>query len=245
MRQVKSMRVLYLHGWHSVPGGIKPQSLESRGLEVIQPALDDDDWDLALRQATDAWKQSQPDLLVGSSRGGSIALHLPAPNLPRVLLCPGWRRFGGFAVLPERSLILHSQKDDVVPFDDSVELLQRSGRAREQLLEVGSDHRLGDPQSLDTLHWACRVLLEDGWREVVAGDPLQPSKDANGLCQSEGDYICQHCGEQIVTVIDVSQGGHQQYVEDCPVCCVPNLLRVAIDSDGTVHVEAELEQDLR
>jgi hypothetical protein len=34
-------------------------------------------------------------------------------------------------------------------------------------------------------------------------------------------------------------------VEDCPVCCVPNLLRVAIDSDGTVHVEAELEQDLR
>ena len=38
------MKVLFLHGWHSTPGGVKPSHLTRHGHEVINPALDDDDW---------------------------------------------------------------------------------------------------------------------------------------------------------------------------------------------------------
>ena len=41
--------------------------------------------------------------------------------------------------------------------------------------------------------------------------------------------------------VDLSAGEEQEYVEDCPVCCRPNRLRVAIDARGRVRVEAEAE----
>jgi hypothetical protein len=37
------MKILFLHGWHSVPGGVKPTHLARHGHEVINPALPDDD----------------------------------------------------------------------------------------------------------------------------------------------------------------------------------------------------------
>lgn len=57
----------------------------------------------------------------------------------------------------------------------------------------------------------------------------------------EGNYICGACGEEIVVPIDVSQGERQEYVEDCPVCCRPNVIRVEIDDDGEASVWSELE----
>jgi len=33
------MRILFLHGWHSTPGGIKPTYLSDHGYEVLNPAL--------------------------------------------------------------------------------------------------------------------------------------------------------------------------------------------------------------
>ena len=43
----------------------------------------------------------------------------------------------------------------------------------------------------------------------------------------EASYICDSCGEEIVVPIDHSEGSHQQYVEDCPVCCCPNVIPVS------------------
>jgi len=45
----------------------------------------------------------------------------------------------------------------------------------------------------------------------------------------EGAYTCPTCGETIVVPVDLSQGGDQQYVEDCPVCCNPNVVHVEYD----------------
>jgi hypothetical protein len=59
--------------------------------------------------------------------------------------------------------------------------------------------------------------------------------------QDEAAYLCDSCGEEIVTAIDLAAGSHQQYVEDCPVCCHPNLLTVEIDESGEVRVSSESE----
>lgn len=59
----------------------------------------------------------------------------------------------------------------------------------------------------------------------------------------EATYCCDSCGEEIVVPIDVSAGGHQQYVEDCPVCCRPHVLHVELDADGEPQLRVEPEQD--
>lgn len=57
----------------------------------------------------------------------------------------------------------------------------------------------------------------------------------------EASYICDSCGEEIVVPIDLSAGEEQQYVEDCPVCCCPNVIHVELDADGGMRVWAERE----
>lgn len=47
----------------------------------------------------------------------------------------------------------------------------------------------------------------------------------------EAEYTCGHCGETIVVPVDLSGGERQDYVEDCPVCCSPNLLHLRLEGD--------------
>jgi len=55
-------------------------------------------------------------------------------------------------------------------------------------------------------------------------------------------YTCAGCGEWNETTVDESAGSRQRYVEDCQVCCKPNLLRVSWDGGaGEFVIEAELE----
>jgi hypothetical protein len=53
--------------------------------------------------------------------------------------------------------------------------------------------------------------------------------------KDEATYVCDSCGEEIVLSIDLSAGSAQESVEDCPVCCRPNVIHVEID-DGDVRV---------
>lgn len=57
----------------------------------------------------------------------------------------------------------------------------------------------------------------------------------------EFSYVCDSCGEEIVVPLDVSAGERQEYVEDCPVCCRPNVIVVEVDDDGEVQVSAARE----
>ena len=59
--------------------------------------------------------------------------------------------------------------------------------------------------------------------------------------QDEVSYVCGACGEEIVVPIDLSAGAEQDYVEDCPVCCRPNVIHLTVDSQGRVNVSSELE----
>lgn len=58
----------------------------------------------------------------------------------------------------------------------------------------------------------------------------------------EAAYICDSCGEEIVIPLDLAGGRSQQYVEDCPVCCNPNVIHVDWFDDEP-RVWASPEQD--
>ena len=68
-----------------------------------------------------------------------------------------------------------------------------------------------------------------------SGRKVRPS------AEPEAVYVCDSCGEEIVVPVDISAGAHQDYVEDCPVCCHPMSLHIDIDQDGEAHVEGEHE----
>jgi len=57
----------------------------------------------------------------------------------------------------------------------------------------------------------------------------------------EASYCCSQCGEEIVVPVDFSAGSEQTYVEDCPVCCHPQVLHVDIGPNGAVVVRGEAE----
>ena len=57
----------------------------------------------------------------------------------------------------------------------------------------------------------------------------------------EASYVCSACGEEIVISIDASAGASQRYVEDCPVCCRPNVIHLELDDDGGARAWAEAE----
>ena len=71
-------------------------------------------------------------------------------------------------------------------------------------------------------------------------DVEEPEHDGLELAE-EASYVCGSCGEEIVVPLDPSAGESQSYVEDCPVCCVPNEITVEYDEDGSARVSSRLE----
>ena len=66
------------------------------------------------------------------------------------------------------------------------------------------------------------------------GAEMQPA-------EMDAHYICDSCGEEIVVPVDVTEGLHQDYVEDCPVCCNPMVIHVDIAEDGQLFIKSEHE----
>ncbi len=54
-------------------------------------------------------------------------------------------------------------------------------------------------------------------------------------------YLCAWCGEPGELVVDLSGGRRQRLVEDCWVCCRPNLLDLSVGADGGATVSAGRE----
>ena len=53
---------------------------------------------------------------------------------------------------------------------------------------------------------------------------------------------CPYCGEEIALVVDGSVE-HQQYVEDCSVCCRPILVTVTAEDGEVTGVDVRGEND--
>lgn len=157
----ESGRVLFLHGMSS-DGGRKTAHIRSLGFDVLTPRLSDWSFHSAVRTARAACDEFGPDVIVGASRGGAVAMALARSDVPLVLLAPAWR-FCGVPprIVAPQAVVIHSPSDRWVRFDDSRELCQRNPQVR--LIAAGHGHRLNDP--------AARAALTD----VL--DDLFPAKE--------------------------------------------------------------------
>jgi len=61
------------------------------------------------------------------------------------------------------------------------------------------------------------------------------------MYDDSASFACAFCGELNETDVDVSAGKRQAYVEDCQVCCRPNLLHLRFDEENRAQLDAEPE----
>ena len=152
-------KVLFLHGLESKPGGTKPTFLKSKGFKVFNPSLPKSSFEESIKIAQKAVDEEQPDVIVGSSRGGAVALCLNLQGAGMVLVAPAWKRFdhSSNASVKSKCMILHSEADDIVDICDSRQLAKENSL---DLIVVGHDHRMSDPDALegilDAVNWVCR-----------------------------------------------------------------------------------------
>ena len=179
------MKILFLHGWQSVVGGVKPTYLAAQGHEVINPKLPDEDFAEAVRIAQVAFDLHQPQVIVGSSRGGAVAMNLRSRDARLVLLCPAWRKWGTAQTVRADTVILHSRADEVIPFTDSEALAAGSGA---RLIEVGSDHRLADPEPLASMLEACEAVAPKFWG-IDFGAPKRAGDQAKKIIALEAIQV--------------------------------------------------------
>jgi hypothetical protein len=175
-RRLATVKILYLHGIHGGPGAKverlrrMPEATEVRAptlhdLESLR-RLDQNGFSAIVGRAQAAFDDCRPDLIVGSSFGGMVALQLHASSERLLLLSPFWRRsvralvatlpfirrvtnveFGCKFVwtlaaprpLPAETIILHCPLDRTIPIAHSRELLAVSGLPPGNLVPVAYD----------------------------------------------------------------------------------------------------------
>jgi predicted esterase YcpF (UPF0227 family) len=141
------MRIVYLHGRMSSPNAAKCKFLRENGHEVFAPKLISHNWEQSVVAAREMLEKVKPDLVIGSSRGGAVAMATNT-TVPMVLICPAWGKYAPWSACRGNSTILHAKKDRIVKFADSEILSNATGA---DLIEVGTNHRMNDDEAMKTL----------------------------------------------------------------------------------------------
>jgi predicted esterase YcpF (UPF0227 family) len=165
------LRVLFIHGQEGSPQGSKARALAA-AFETTTPAMDTSNFEACVAQQAEAARRFRPDVVVGSSFGGAIAVALlqrEAWSGPTLLLAQAAQRLGVRGRLPlgERVWLVHARGDDVVPIADSRRLARSGTPGYVKLIEVDDDHALHEfvasGQLVETVEslWAARDELPD------------------------------------------------------------------------------------
>ncbi len=209
-------RILYLHGSSAGPFGSKTDLLERHGhLIVGRPRLPYprhprrswrwlaayfcQDWFRdAVQAAQECYDACLPDVIVGSSMGGAVAMNLDSGDTPQVLVAPAWRawwvlRFGQVRRVKPATVIVHGDRDRTVFPRASRRLLANSRPAEKDAglvaaVEDGLRERLGgqDPYRLEG-----RLVLVCGEDHRCNGDAalralLAAVEELAGLARPSG-----------------------------------------------------------
>ena len=148
-------KVLFLHGLESKPGGTKAKHLEKAGHTVYNPGLPKYSFEESVAIAQGVVDREMPDVIVGSSRGGAVAMCLNPGYAKTVLLAPAWSHFRQTAhsEVAKDTMILHSDKDKTVLIEDSYHLAETYGAT---VIQVGDCHRMNDESALEALEDAVK-----------------------------------------------------------------------------------------
>lgn len=65
----------------------------------------------------------------------------------------------------------------------------------------------------------------------------------DGVADLETVVSCPYCGEAVEISLDPGSGSHQEYIEDCSVCCRPWQVTVTYHHDGTADVFVNASDD--
>jgi hypothetical protein len=73
----------------------------------------------SVHAAQEAYDRCRPDVIVGTSMGGAVALHLRSGDTPQVLIAPAWRawallRVGRARRVKPATVVLHGGRDRVI-----------------------------------------------------------------------------------------------------------------------------------
>jgi hypothetical protein len=164
---VSTPRVLFIHGQESGPQGTKAQLLAER-FTASTPQMDTRDFEACVARQAEAIRRFRPDVLVGSSFGGAVAVALLQRGLwrgPTLLLAQAAEQLGLRPELPTgvRVWIVHGTRDDVVPVAASGVLAQSGSPGFVRLVEVDDDHRLSASVADGRLvEWVRELARESG-----------------------------------------------------------------------------------
>lgn len=140
------LRVQFAHGLESSARGTKARILAEH-FDAVTPEMDTADFEACVAVHAAALRSFRPDVLVGSSFGGAVAVELLSRGLwrgPTLLLaqaavrrCPDARLPGSVPVW-----LVHGLRDSIVAPEDSRRLVETAPSASVRLIEVDDDHRL-------------------------------------------------------------------------------------------------------
>jgi predicted esterase len=140
------LRVQFAHGLESSPQGAKAR-LFAEHFIAETPAMNTGDFGSCVEVHAAALARFEPDVLVGSSFGGAVAVALLERGLwrgPTLLLAQAAEHYRPGVRLPEgvRVLLVHARQDTVVSLEDSRRLAQTGTPALVELIERDDDHAL-------------------------------------------------------------------------------------------------------
>jgi predicted esterase len=140
------LRVQFIHGLEGSPQGAKARFLAEH-FEACTLAMDTRDFAGCVDAQARALAETGPDVVVGSSFGGAVAVELLARGAwrgPTLLLAQAALKLGRTRVLPVGVpvILVHGLRDDVVAIDDSRALAATGSARLVKLIEVDDDHRL-------------------------------------------------------------------------------------------------------
>jgi len=147
---LRKLRIQFAHGLEGSPNGTKARLLAEH-FETHTPAMDTSDFQACVALHERELAIFAPDVLVGSSYGGAVAVALLQRGIwhgPTLLLAQAALRFGLSAELPQAPDIgpiwlVHGTRDGVVDPEDSRRLARAGHPERVRLIEVDDDHPLG------------------------------------------------------------------------------------------------------